>query len=134
MKVHPREEGAGVQADRPLQIVGDERGAKFSDIAREHRRIESELGRAQQELGLLQIPANGEKRLIECVPGVLRIALWPEEEAQPVSAHAAGGSRSKYREQCERPTSGLGPAEHIARIRLDGETAERAKSQTKTRG
>jgi hypothetical protein len=129
-QVEACEEGARIEGDRPLQLPGGESGAEVGYIARGYGGVQPELGGTEDKRRLPQVATQGEQRLIERVARPFRVALGPEEESQRIAAHPGLGC-GEHGQQGQWAPASLGPAEHFARVRLDGEAAERAKSQKK---
>jgi len=96
------EEWAAVQRHCACQVAALEGVRERVHVARDSLRIQPQFGRAEDQLGLVKIPAQSEARLPEEVTSVLGVALGPEEGDELVAARAILVRRGEQGEEGER--------------------------------
>src|ERR1700694_2705135 len=99
VEMHGVEEGARVEGHTALQLTACEGCFEFGDVTLDERRVQAEVGRAEEEILGAQLVPQGRQDLGETMPGALRSALRPEEREEPVAAHTALPPRRKHGQQ-----------------------------------
>src|SRR5437660_130733 len=99
VEVNAVEERADVQRDGALELRAGERGLQIRDVAIDKGRVEAQVGGAEEEVVGAQLATQGGQRLRQRMPGVLRVALGPEEGEQAVAADTPLSPRREHGEQ-----------------------------------
>ena len=107
---------------RCVVLCGDRRIADC-DIGDDALVVEAELRGTDHQIGNVQIAAQQEQPLRECVASARLMGLWPEQREQPVTTHPERAVGGKDREQ--RNATGLysGSGQRRA-IALEGYTSQ----------
>src|SRR2546425_413078 len=99
VEVNAVEEGAHVQRDGALELRAGERHLQGRNVAVDQGWVEAQVGGAEEEVVGAQLATQGGQRLRQRMPGVLRVALGPEQGEQAIAAHTALSPRRKHSEQ-----------------------------------
>src|SRR5581483_6346531 len=78
-EMEPVEEAAAIGVHDTPVIAGAGRAQEIADVARDDRRIQSDIGAADEEL-LGEALSNGEGELLERTPSLFLSAVRPEEQ------------------------------------------------------
>jgi hypothetical protein len=122
------EEGPAVERDRARRLARVERVEKEADVALDHRRVEPQLGGAEQGVGSAEHPAEHVQRLLERAARALRVALRPEQRHQLVAARAVRAGDGDRGEQRQRLALRSRAGDGVA-VRLQAEPAEGAEAE-----
>jgi hypothetical protein len=87
-----------VQRGRARWLRRIERLLELADVARDHFRVQSQIGRCEKQVVLLERPARMVQRLGQCLPGFLGGALRPQQGEHPIPRHATLTTRREDRE------------------------------------
>src|SRR6185312_8244184 len=102
IQVEAVQEWRGVARDRPGRLVLRQRRRERGHVARDHGGIEAELDRSEEQLGRVEIPAEGVAGLLEETTAMLGVRLGPQGGDEFVAAEAALSCGAEEREQRQR--------------------------------
>ena len=117
------QERSAVAVDSTSQLATLERVVKGLDVARDGGRVQPQFGRAEEQLVLVEVPAEGVAGLSQQAPAVRCVGFRPEVGDDLVATQAAGVSGEQGKEG-ERLALGR-RARGGSAVGLDGQPAER---------
>src|SRR5206468_1232037 len=99
VQVNAVEERTDVERGGTLELRAGERGLQRRHVALDDRRVEAEVGGAEEEIVGAQLATQGGQGLREGVACVLSVAFGPKQGEQAIAADTALSLRRKHGEQ-----------------------------------